>query len=115
MYQNAIKYIRAYWIYALVFLLVALLMAGCNHLLRSCSNSVERISNNIATQAENANNAELQKLLAKVESLEQRDSVYTAQKAQIDSLRAELRTLKLSISEQYRFLSNRYADQFPKR
>lgn len=115
MYQNAIKYIRAYWLYVVVLLLIALVMAGCNSLLRSCSNSVERISNNVAKQTENANNSEVQKLLSKVESLEKQDSVFIEKQKQIDSLRVELRTLKLTISEQYRFLSNRYADKFPKR
>lgn len=113
--QNVFKFISSYWTLLLGFGIIVLVVLGCNKLLVSCNNNAQTIANTIDLGRETSNLAQMQKLLDKVESLEKKDSVLQESIKKIDTLRSELRSVKLTVSEQYRFLSSRYADKIPKR
>lgn len=113
--QDVRKYFNRVWPLFIGCVLFIVGFLAVNKLLVSCNNSVQNIAKNIDYGTQSRNVSEVEKILSRVESLEKKDSTIQAQIQKIDSLGNELRTVKLTVAEQYRFLSDRYANKLPKR
>lgn len=113
--KNALNFLRSHWRFIAGLFWVVGFVVACISVLRSCSNSAERIATKINESYADSNVSKVNKLLSTVETLEKKDSILAEKIKEIDSLRTELGGVTTDIDELYGFLSKRYDTKKPKR